>query len=446
MTKKSLIRTILIMIAVLVIAPIIGTLLLSLAFSIPVDRIWNNVGASVELLVKEGDHFSIILGFNFTDLDNYTDANYLNGALINNDINGFFTGLFGSRFNNTLVEINYDSPVTVLASLFNSNLSLELVDYGRRFWNGYEIILKPLLLFFNYSQIRIINIVLEVGLMSLLTFMLFRRGLGKYSIPLFVSYIFLGPVTMGLSIAFAGFFYCTIIPCILMLKFNKSFYEKKLYPVFFLLLGIITAYFNMNYFQLITFGYGIIFYYLLNGFPKNIKESFISFGIMLASWMIGFYGMYFMKWVMYEICTGQPLISSMFERTFYRMSATEYYTGPAINRFEGLYRNIISVVKNFPWLIGEFALVIFIVIFMLLNKKRCKTLIFSKENVPTFVIFGLMFVIVLARLIIFANHVYVHYWATYRIFDCLILLFNVLVIKFVWEKTEDEKVSVVDAN
>lgn len=447
MTKKT-IFTLLKMIVLLSASAIIGMLLLSAAFFLPTDRIKENVRESVPGLVSEGDHFSLFSGLRFTEQDNYSDALYLNGAMVDNSAKGFFTGLYGLEYENSKVKIKEDSPVTVLNNVFLEDAEPEYREYGRRFWNGYEIVLKILLQFFNYGQIRFINFYAEIGVLFWLAFMMYRRGLTKYIITVLISYIFLGPVTIAVSMSFGGFMYCTYIPCILMLLSNDRLKQKQRYPLFFMAVGICVAYFNMNYFQLITFVYPLVFYYLLNGFPKDNKRALSSFTVLFASWVAGFTGMYAMKWVLYELFTGQPLISDMIKRTLYRISATEYYTGPPISRIGALGKNLFYLIVNIPWLLFETLYILWIKKpFSKGKKESAKTGIFefARSNSPVIILILMVTVLVLLRYLLFANHVYVHAWVMFRIADGVIFTLNVLMIYFSGgESIENEKISGTD--
>lgn len=443
--KNRFFYTLIKMIILLIASTIIGIGLLIVAYCFPTDRIKSNVEKSVDLLAQEGDHFSGFHGVRFMDQDNYSDALYLNGAMVDNRAKGIFTGLYGLEYENANAVISYDSPVTLLKNVFLDDASLEYKEYGRRFWNGYEIILKPLLTFFSYGQIRYINFYLELFLLFLLAALMYRRNLKWYIIPIAVSYLFLGPVTMPFSMAFGGFIYCTYIPCILMLIFNDTFIRKHLYPLFFMAVGICAAYFNMNYFQLITFAYALLFYYLLNGFPKSVKSVVANFVIMLACWLCGFDGMYVMKWITYELLTGQPLISDMITRALYRVSATAYYTGPEISRLGAMCKNFYYIVTNGPWMLLELGYVLWAIVKM--KKENTKIVIsdrikFTRQQM---VLFLLMTVLVFSRYLIFANHVYVHAWTTYRIADAMVLSFNFLVMDFtLGDVLRNEKIRKVD--
>lgn len=441
--RKQILKTLCKMAITLAVSAVVGTLLLSAAYSLPTDRIKDNVRKSVGQLALEGDHFSVFSGLKYTEFDNYSDANYLNAAMVDHSAKGFFTGLYGLEYENADAVIEYDSPVTVLKNVFSDDGELQYREFGKRFWNGYEIIVKPLMMIFTYGQIRNLNLYLEITLLMVLILLMHRYHLAKFSIPLVISYLLLNPVTMASSMAFSGFVYCTYIPCALIMIFNHKIRQRKLYPIFFMLIGICTAYFNMNYIQLISFAYALVFFFLMNGFPKGIKETVIAFIIYFVCCFTGFAGMYIMKWIIYEVSTGLPLISDMVSRILYRVSATAYYTGPSISRFKAVYMNIRYLVINIPWIVIELIYIIYMMSRAVRVGRRCRLPEIMRSNGPVLVLFLLMTALVLLRYIVFSNHVYVHAWVTYRIADAAVLLFNIAATYIVFG-ARNEKISKTD--
>ena len=433
MLKRAL-KSIIRILITLVVSAAIGTLMLSLAYSLPTDRIWNNVEKSVEQIAMEGDHFSLFTGLKFTNQDNYTDAIYMNEALINNDAKGLFTGLIGLEYENKNLPIDYDSPVLLLKNVFQDDSQLEFKEQTTRFWNGYEVVVKILLCFFTYGQIRYINYIVELLLLLAMAMLMKKHELTRFIIPLFMSFLFLGPITMTTSMVFSGFMYCTYIPCIIMLLFNDKLRVGQRYPIFFLIIGIVMAYFNVNYFQLISFAYAFVFYCMLNDFPKSNREAFLTLISMFAYWLMGFDGMYVMKWIIYEILVGQPIISNMIARSLYRVSATAYYTGPRISRIKAMLKNIYYALINIPWLIVEICYIVGALTAFFKGKDRYQASELLKKKMPALILTISMLGIVLLRYIIFANHVYVHAWVTYRTLDSVILLFNVIIMNCISEK------------
>lgn len=424
--KKQSIKLLIKILLLMTTSIMIGVLLLVCAYSLPTERIKNNVEESIEILEKETDHYNLFKNIETTIQDNYSDALYLNLALVDNSIKGKFTGLMGLECNNSKLNIKEDSPVKRLSGIFDKNAKIEYKNSNRRFWNGYEVVLKPLLLFANYQEIRVINLILEVTMLMTILLLMHKRNLGKYNIAFVISYLFLKPITIAFSISFAGFVFCMYSSCIAILLLNEKLKEKNLFPLFFMVVGIITAYFNMNYFQLLSFAYPMILYYLINDFSNSYKNSIKVFVSIFLCWLFGFLGMYLSKWIVYELFLEKPIIADMITRSIYRVSATEYYKGPSISRINALLKNVYLVVTDLPWLFVEISFVAYIVIKIIKNNIDIRKQFFVNKH--KYILFVLMLIIVVLRYLIFANHVYVHDWVMYRVFDSVVLFFNVIII------------------
>ena len=147
--KKKIIKDILLFTIIPIVMGIVGLLLMAIAFLIPAKYINKNIEKSVDILLKEGDYFSLIPGMPGDKCDNYTDAIYLNEALVSTDDVGLLECILGGyRFiekedltNKSLQEVE------ILAKSITNKEELSLYPGCRRFFNGYQVILKIMLIF-----------------------------------------------------------------------------------------------------------------------------------------------------------------------------------------------------------------------------------------------------------------------------------------------------------
>ena len=140
---------------------ILLTLLTSLIIVnlIPKEYIENNVKKSVQVFVNEGYYPKVKLAHNYL-LDNYTDALMINTAYSVDSEKPLESAILMRRSyrpkeNLKLEEVGTnDKPIQCLIENVNETNETYL-EYSR-YWHGYMIYLRPLLVFFNYLQIRII--------------------------------------------------------------------------------------------------------------------------------------------------------------------------------------------------------------------------------------------------------------------------------------------------
>lgn len=409
-------------VSLLLLSVAVGTLLLIMAFCIPTARIKTNASKAVPMFTQETNYFSTMPDIGQGQLDNYTDALYLNAATINNTDAGLFTSMLG--YTHTVDEVE-GGPAEQFVAYFDSAKDSQLSQYGYHFWNGYEIIVKILLLFTTYSGIRYINLCLEWLLLFLLLKLMNRRGLSNYQLPVLLGFLFLNPFAMTMCMAFAGYYYCTVIPCILMCLFNEWLKEGFRYVFFFEVIGILVIYFDMNYIQLISFGIPVLFYFLLNGFPESTKKLVFHLGKYFCFWFFGYAGMMVGKWCVLDLCSDMDVWRDMINHIIFRLSTN--VGDENMSRLYAIGTNGYYALRNPIFDIIE-AVYICVCLYLFFKSKKANALKNYSIEIMSVVF---MLLLVLARYAIFANHVIIHAWVVYRLLVIPMFAFNIVLAKMV---------------
>jgi len=138
-----------------------------------------------------------------------------------------------------------------------------------RYWHGYLIFLRPLLIFFSYHQISILNGIVFIILLVYLE-ILINKKLGK---KIAILNFFL--------INSIGYFYLwksiSLVPTIIiMMIFSIIILKDKFKDVYllFLINGSLMAYFTWFNFNVLALGLPLIFYYLLKPINNVIAQDF----------------------------------------------------------------------------------------------------------------------------------------------------------------------------
>lgn len=400
---------------------LIGLILLLGAFLLPTERIWNNVEASMESLVNETDYYSLTGGVYGTTIDNYTEALYLNQALV-----GYKDG---GLIESALSGYEFDSgkgffPVENLNSVISDSENVSLVSSESRFFNGYLILIKPALMLMGYGVIRELNLYLCLFLTLGFFYLMKKRDLGIYIPAFLVSILLLRPITVCSCVSLFGFYCCMIVPCIVMLKMDKNKLEKNAWLIFNIT-GITSFYFNMNYFQLLCFAIPLAVYFLIMGInesPRLIIRKTLDY---FVSWFAGFAGMMIMKWVYYAIFINPDIFTKVYESFVLRSGSDDY------SRLYALTKNIKYAIGNIWWDLTE---LIFCILCILKYRKGHDN---SGQKGPTFseiLLFFLFLFITVLRSLVLANHVIVHAFVTYRLWMIPLLMFNIVITRIVCRK------------
>ena len=179
---------------------LIGTLWLTLAFMVPVNS--ETAEATYTILEDEGWYpASPILS---RSLDTYFHS-HLPGVLDNGTDTIMLRTALDTSDGNPLVR-----AMNMYCTYLHGNYS--------RYWHGYVAVLRPLLHFFDYSEIRILNCFGQLLLVFALMHLVVRKKGWVWGLLMFTSYFLLMPLAMPLSLQFTWVFYIGAIGCFILLK------------------------------------------------------------------------------------------------------------------------------------------------------------------------------------------------------------------------------------
>lgn len=297
----------------LICSVIIGVLLLTLAYSIPIEPIERNVEKSAHAISGEGT-YPKLYSWCTSQLDNWTDSIMLLEAAYDSPDNAIRDAMNATHseivtvteYNGEKVE-EADPYKSLISHYVNGEDFTQVVNYAR-YWHGYQIFLKPLLTIMDYSAIRILNSIVQILLIAVLLVLLYKKGMKGYILPFLISYGFLMPIAVFKSLQFSTCFYIIIIGAIILTLIKDTVYQSK-YLYVFLYLGIAVAYFDFLTYPIAT--YCVCALFLISGKDfKSVKDSFFELFKTIICWGIGYAGMWASKWVVGSIITGKNVLSN----------------------------------------------------------------------------------------------------------------------------------------
>ena len=123
--------------------------------TIPQSAIKENVVTSTHTLQEEG-LYKKFLNFKLFQMDNFTDSYMLNLAISADSKHPIEAGMMNYDYKSkNFMDLAYDTEKVALGKTEN----LDKGSYGR-YWQGYQVTLRPLLTIFTYPQIRILNYII----------------------------------------------------------------------------------------------------------------------------------------------------------------------------------------------------------------------------------------------------------------------------------------------
>lgn len=166
---------------ILVLGILIGTVLLMSVFALPVEEMQKNVARSSEIYNHEGVYPMLIHEYKMSQMDNCTDAIMFGHAI------------YAWENENTLEKAMrvkrvgyYDKDIVLSLTNYANQVEGNIFEVGYdRYWHGYLVFLKPLLLFFDIGDLRVLAMYTQtVLLIILLVIMANVRGGGCENIYL----------------------------------------------------------------------------------------------------------------------------------------------------------------------------------------------------------------------------------------------------------------------
>lgn len=363
--------------------------------NIPGDKIKNNIITSINTIEKDNQK-PIFFNVPIFKLDCFTDALMLNIACNVNPN----TPVKSAMENTYYINDKYIIPAT--KNILNGNYKDVYPINYTRYWHGYQLFLRPLLVITDYSHIRIINFICLSLIFIYLCILILKNHGGRLFTVFLISAILFNLWIVPLSMQYSTVFYISLsASAILLLCLEKYGNEYKHVTLFFLITGGITSYFDLLTTPLLTLGLPLIFYTSASG--NNIKEKYHKIFSCPAMWLLGYSVIWISKWIIAHFIIGYDIddaISSVIART-----STEY------KNFDMSFYGIFKFLANYPILLAAAvsSAVIFIFLNIFLYHKKKKEFI---ENSYLLLIAAMPFI----WCITLRNHSVIHYWFVWRIF------------------------------
>lgn len=377
----------------------LGTLLLTLSYMLPVNT--ENRDISYEILDKEG-------WYPRTSTVSSEDGFFLS----------FYPDVLDNSSDKIMLTIAMDSSAGSPLVRAMESFSEYAGSYSY-YWHGYVAILRPLLLFFDFSEIRMLNGACQLLIMILLAWLAGRqKGVG-YVLALMTSYILLSPRTLSMGLQYSWVFYIAYGGTLVLLYKRKFFAQKQRIFYFFLITGILTSYLDLLTYPLFTWGIPLLWWLMTQEEERKASEWVKDVILTGSSWIIGYAGMWAAKWIAATAVLRRNIIKAAVEEVFLRSGMSKTGADNPAARWNAIYVNW----RHYAYKIYMILLVGWLLwwVFCSLRKMWSKS---SKSH--AFFLIGLSGPV---WYFVLSNHTMIHHLFTYRIFGVSILAFLALILE-----------------
>ncbi|WP_342758670.1 hypothetical protein [Kineothrix sedimenti] len=408
----------------LVICIIAGTLLILAVYILPTASMKENVARSSSVFDYEGIYPQLANGYKYTQLDNYTDSIMLGAAIY-----GEGGSLLDEAMNNYHIDCDDLSPTLALTNYANNaDFDYYAVSYAR-YWHGYLVPLKIFLLFFEYTDFRVFNFIMQSILICIIVSLFYKNNIQKNLLAFGSALIVLNPLTAALSLQYSSIYYIILLSSIYLLYiyYKRQHLEFSHFCTLLFFTGVITSYLDLLTYPLSSFGILMTLYIILNNRINSKKHYVNDFMKGLITWGCGYFGMWMGKWSVGSLLLQSNIFSDALNQAMFRTSSS---VGVVENtsRMDAIIKNF-GVLMKWPF-VGMGIMICLYFIKDLTFKKNRISNIFINE-ISTIVAFLLISVLPIMWFLVFANHSQEHYWFTYKILSisCFSLLSLLIFIK-----------------
>jgi len=308
-----------------------GILLLCLAFLLPASPMYGHVKNSSYIFPAEGEYPSI--GSDRAKiLDNYTDSIMLGNAVFSNQQASILErslDIYRPQYGDSL-------PTYSLLAYLNEYEGASIVSYPR-YWHGYLVFLKPLLLITGYLGIRTANRIVQLLLAAFILAALLKYNQKRLIFPFLAAFLFLRPAAVALSLQYSSVFYLSMLSILVIAVCNDKLKKGKRFQYYFLVLGIITNYIDFLTYPIATLGLSVTMCLAMEpdeSCPANIRK------VVLYSvfWGFGYFGMWIAKWAAASLLLRKNVFQDALVQARFRVSGS--VDGHVITRFDAIYKNV----------------------------------------------------------------------------------------------------------
>ena len=340
----------------------------------------------------------MIGGFSSSQLDNFTSvlilktAGYVgNETLVQKALSGYRVDIpvTPEEVNDWEVFCNYE---------FGENSPTGGLSYSR-YWHGCV---------FDVANIQMLLYFAQLVLFVFVLFLMGKRGLGRLIPGFFLAYFLLMPFSSSICLQYIPVTMLMLGACAAVLLWDKTISDFIGMPAFFILLGVLTNYFDLLTFPLVALGFPIT---LLLALRIKEDDSFLRLFMTTATcgigWAFGYAGMWAFKWMLVDMISEYSTIWGLLTQIFLRTSDSG--GGDNLSRIGVAMRNlnVILAKPSYLLLIGLTGVITLIPAAKALVRRKAH---FDPRALLLLIVAAVPFV----WYMVMANHSYDHTYYTYR--------------------------------
>lgn len=423
-------------ICVFLILILLFVLALTLSSLFSSKLIYENVKESSAVLLKEENRKIIFIPYRQINMefDNFTDALMINTAYSIDSKTPLYSAFVARKnYIPNVTTIVYEDSVEELKSSSKYNYHNEvgelndLVKYEKaesfeyaRYWHGYLTVLRPLLVIFNISQLRIVLTIILI-ILSIILAVCISKKTNKIVAIIFMlglwsaEYFYLGFSLQGIFV----FLIAVIGSIVLTIRCERI----KHMGVLFFVTGMLTNFFDFLTVPLVTLAMPLIIYITLikkENANISLKQQVVTIIKYTTLWGIGYGLTWLTKWILVDLIYNKNMIKTAVAQVMYRSVGTQ--------KISALY----VIKQNYNYIASNFIISIIITftcinIGTILNGSNIIKSVDLKAILIRIIPYLIIMCMPFAWYFILKNHSYYHAFFTYRNLAILVICINLCI-------------------
>lgn len=300
------------------------TALLVFVNCLPDRFVKSHIASGIWTLAEEGTYPHLFFTPQST-LDNFTDAIMLQESQRTSEWNDVI-----SKYT-THTTYLIDNPASIHNPLYAA-----FANQGYpRYWHGYTVITKPLLMVFGYSSIRMLSLFAILSLVCL-SFNSIRRQFGVWAAAsLIVGYMAISVPVTPMSLIFSPVAYTTLISLVFIRVFENPVHRISL----FVAIGSLICYLDLLSMPLVTLAFPLLFCVLYDIRSQCSLPRMLA-GVVTSScaWAMSYASTWMLKWVLSTIVLRRNVLENAYLNVL-RRSGSEL-SGHAYTKWDTISINL----------------------------------------------------------------------------------------------------------
>ncbi|SKB65600.1 hypothetical protein SAMN06296386_103206 [Lachnospiraceae bacterium] len=400
--NKALIRNCICILLSVIVAVIAGSIMMFLVYALPNNIIRANARKDAQMYEEEYDNTSWADKIAGASLDIFTDTLMINTAIYSGD-NIIRDAMLNPRVRHKDAN-QAESLVMGLSDEENENSFV--VTYAR-YWHGYLIYLKPLLCVFSLSEIRVVNMFIQLVLFGALVIELYKINGLRLVLPFSAAIFGLNPISTALCLQYSSVYYVTVIAALVMIWFRLYDSETKIIQ-FFAWIGISTAFVDLLTYPVAGLGVNLALMLVLNR-DGSIIQRIKKVVLCSFSWGVGYAGMWIGKWIISFLLTGNNTLTDGFKNVVHRVADKDGMEA-GIEKIEKIstIKDNMYAYCNRP--IIMLMILVFVLVVVLLLTRRMSITVDMGLLIPV----AIVALYPIVWYLVVTNHSAIHSWMTHR--------------------------------